>query len=238
MGRDTTVSETINFRYTFTHAADTVVYDVSLDAQTLEIIFDVPEVPPAWTALEFEQCKHCPLAASEVSHCPLALSLDRLVRTCGRLLSYEAMDARVDMPDKIILKQTTAQKAISSLLGLHMATSHCPSMKLLRPMARFHTPFASREETIYRSASAYLLGQYFLWHRGKLVDFDLDGLQQAYSKIHAVNVGIARRLRHVSEGDANLNALVLLDLLAQQMPTAIGERLNEIEYVFAPYFDE
>lgn len=53
-----------------------------------------------------------------------------------------------------------------------------------------------------------------------------------------MNVGIARRLRHVSEGDANLNALVLLDLLAQQMPTAIGERLNEIEYVFAPYFDE
>lgn len=70
------------------------------NAQTLEIIFDVPEAPPAWTALEFEQCKHCPLAASEVSHCPLALSLDRLVRTCGRLLSYEAMDARVDMPEQ------------------------------------------------------------------------------------------------------------------------------------------
>lgn len=110
-------------------------------------------------------------------------------------------------------------------------------MHMLRPMARFHTPFASRQETIYRSASTYLLGQYFLRNRGESTDLDMLGLQEAYGKIHAVNVGISRRLRHVSEGDANLNALVLLDLLAQEMPTAIRERLNEIEYLFAPYFD-
>lgn len=231
------MSDTINIRYTFTHDGADVVHDVVLDASTLEQIFNPPVPPPSWTALEFEQCKNCPLHPDVHPQCPLALSIDRLVRTCGRLLSFEEMDARVDMPDRTVIKRTTAQKAISSLLGLHMATSGCPNMDLMRPMARFHTPFASRHETIYRSAGTYLLGQYFLRLRGETTDMDLHGLQAAYSHIHAVNVGIAKRLRHISEGDANLNALVLLDLVAQEMPLAIGERLSEIEPLFAHYFE-
>ncbi len=230
--------ETIDIRYTFTLGGEDVTYDVVLDAQSLECLFDVPESPPSWTDLEFEKCSNCPLDPAEHPTCPLALSLHRLVEMSRRLLSFEEMDARVDLPDRTVLKRTTAQKAISSLLGLHMATSCCPNMRVLRPMARFHTPFATRQETIYRSASTYLLGQYFLRHRGEATDLDLHGLQDAYAKIHAVNVGISRRLRHVSEGDANLNALVLLDLLAQEMPSAIRERLNDIEYIFAPYFEE
>lgn len=232
------MSENINIRYTFTLGGEQAIHEVELDAQSLECVFDPPADPPAWTALEFEKCHSCPLDSAEHPSCPLALSLHRLVEMSRRLLSYEEMDARVDMPDRTVLKRTTAQKAISSLLGLHMATSGCPNMRVLRPMARFHTPFTTRQEGIYRSASTYLLGQYFLHSRGGAADLELRGLHEAYAKIHTVNVGISRRLRHVSEGDANLNALVLLDLLAQELPSAIRERLGEIEYIFAPYFEQ
>ena len=232
------MSDSITIRYTFTHNGHVRVYDVELDANTLAHRFTPPATPQAWTKLEFEQCKGCPLNAAEHPHCPLALSLEHLVKSCGPLLSFEELEARVDTPDRTIIKRTTAQKALSSLLGLQMATSGCPNMQFLRPMARFHTAFASRQETMYRSASTYLLGQYFLWHQGKRADLDLAGLERAYSKIHAVNVGIARRMRSIAQGDANLNALVLLDLFAQQMPSAISERLNEIEYLFASYFED
>lgn len=230
--------DTIQIRYTFHHGDDTIVHEINLDAQTLEHRFEQPDPVPAWAALEFEQCRGCPLSSAQSPHCPLALSLHELVAMCRRLISYTEIEAHVELPDRKIYKQTTAQKAIMSLLGLYMATSACPNMRPLRPMARFHTPFASREETIFRSASAYLLAQYFRRHRGQEADMDLAGLGEAYDKIHRVNVGMARRLRHISEGDANLNALVLLDLHAQEMPTAIDERLREIEYLFAPFLCE
>ena len=231
------MSGTIQIRYTFHHGDDTLVHEVCLDPQSLAHVFEPPVPAPAWAALGFEQCSNCPLSADTHPQCPLALSLHRLVAMCRQLLSYSEIEAHVELPDRTISKHTTAQKAIMSLLGLYMATSDCPNMLPLRPMARFHTPFASRQETIFRSASAYLLGQYFRRHRGQEADLDLDGLGEAYDKIHKVNVGIAKRLRHISEGDANLNALVLLDLLAQEMPYAIDGRLNEIEYLFAPFLD-
>ena len=56
---------------------------------------------------------------------------------------------------------------VFSLIGIYMVTSGCPIMDKLRPMARFHLPFASTEETIYRAISTYLLGQYFLEQKGK-----------------------------------------------------------------------
>lgn len=229
------MSETINIRYTFTYNGETEVCDVALDATTLEHVFEPPATPPHWTELGCHQCKGCPLNVDDHPHCPMALSLYGAVESCKKILSFEEMDVRVDMPDRTIIKRTTAQKALSSLLGLHMAASGCPLMRLLRPMARFHTPFASRHETVFRAASTYLLAQYFLRHKGRDADLDLDGLQSAYAQIHSVNMGISRRLRYTAEGDANLNAVVLLDLLAQELPAAIGDRLQEIEYLFDAY---
>jgi hypothetical protein len=36
------------------------------------------------------------------------------------------------------------------------------SKMTVKPMARFHLPLASEEETIYRATTMYLLAQYFL----------------------------------------------------------------------------
>ena len=54
--------------------------------------------PPDWTRLDFHQCPHCPLAASERLYCPLAVQLAKLMTLCERLLSpalREAQDARL-----------------------------------------------------------------------------------------------------------------------------------------------
>ena len=51
--------------------------------------------------------------------------------------------------------------AIRSLIGLIMALSGCPHMEFFKPLARFHLPWASLEETTLRSASIYLLMQFF-----------------------------------------------------------------------------
>ncbi|HPO17396.1 MAG TPA: hypothetical protein PLI09_28445 [Candidatus Hydrogenedentes bacterium] len=229
--------ELMEIRYRFA-GKDGEVYEflVRLDARTLDHIFDPPNPSPEWTRLTMEQCVGCPLDASLRVRCPLALSLVELVEKAGTILSYAEMDVTVDTPQRTMSRHTSAQKGVSSLLGLLMATSGCPNTAFLKPMARFHLPFATREETIFRSAGAYLLAQFFLYQRGKKQDMDLRGLQAAYARVQAVNVGMAHRLRHVSEGDANVNAIALLDLFAQDLPFAIDEKLGELEYLFAPYF--
>lgn len=207
---------------------------VRLDAKTLEHLFDEQRPWPEWTRLTEGQCEGCPLDPGSYARCPLALSLVKLVEHSGQILSYAHMVATVETPERTVSKETTAQKGVSSLLGLLIAASGCPHTAFLKPMARFHLPFATREETMYRAVSTYLVGQYFRHHRGKASDLDLTGLRAAYKRMQTVNAGLAKRLRNTCEGDANVNAISLLDLFAQEMPTAIEEKLGGIEYLFAP----
>jgi hypothetical protein len=121
-------------------------------------------------------------------------------------------------------------------MGLVMATSGCPHMAFFKPMARFHLPFSSSEETIYRATSMYLLAQYFLKKQGKHADLDLAGLREIYKNIEIVNVAVAKRLRAATEADSAVNAIILLDIYTKAVPVIIEESLEEIRYLFAPYF--
>ncbi|MBI2423101.1 MAG: hypothetical protein HYV27_09755 [Candidatus Hydrogenedentes bacterium] len=212
-------------------------FDVALDPDTLEHRFASISDPPPWTRLEHEQCKGCMLNRDEHSHCPAALSLVELVDLFGALQSYDEVDVTVTTEKRKLSAHTSVQKALSSLIGLHMATSGCPSMTFFRPMARFHLPFATKDETLFRAAGAYLIAQYFHNVSSNPCDWSLKGLQEAYEMIHEVNVGMASRIRLISESDANLNAIVVLDLFAHELPYAIGEKLSELKYLFKPYFE-
>jgi hypothetical protein len=192
--------------------------------------------PPAWTRLGVHQCSVCPLGTEATPHCPAALSLVELVQKFGELLSFTEVEATVVTKERTTHLKTTVQRALSSLIGLCMATSGCPVLAKFKPMARFHLPFATREETVFRAASAYLLAQYFLKRRGVEADLDLKGLREIYGLIHQVNKGLAERLRTIPAGDAHLNALVLLDLFAHAPPFSIEENLVEIEHMFEPFF--
>ena len=175
---------------------------------------------------------------SERPHCPLAVQLAKLTALCERLLSHDKVKLEVVSAERTITNQTTAQRAVSSLMGLIFATSGCPHTVFLKPMARFHLPLASEEETLYRASSMYLLAQYFRSKQGLAADLELAELKGLYIALHQVNSTMAERLRAIIHKDSAVNAVVLLDLFAKALPYSIAESLEEIRYSFKVYLEE
>ena len=116
-----------------------------------------------------------------------------------------------------------------------MVTSNCPVMDKLRPMVRFHLPFATSLETIYRAVTVYLLAQFFIMRRGGEPDWDLKNLAEIYKAVSLVNKGISQRISNASNKDANVNAVVILHSVGESLPYVIETGLNDIESLFADY---
>lgn len=225
----------IQYRLTLPPENAHVEFDFEFDAETIEPVAPLPPELPAWTDLSFHQCRNCPLKKEESPQCPLAARLSQVVDSFNTVLSHESVHVEIVTVERRISQDTTAQRAISALLGLVIATSGCPHTLYLKPMARFHLPLASEEETIYRATSMYLLAQYFMRESGWGVDFQLDGLTDIYRNLQVVNAAIANRLREALRTDAAVNAIVLLDMYAKTMPSVIADSIDEIAYLFTPY---
>jgi hypothetical protein len=210
-------------------------FRVELDPDNLNLIMTIPETPPAWTKLDFHQCPNCPLDTAIQSYCPLSLSIIDIVEHFDHVLSYDRIRLEVITKDRHISQRTSAQEGLSSLMGLLIATSGCPLTEYFKPMARFHLPLASRDETMYRAASMYLLAQYFIHGEGREADFQLDGLKNIYSNMQEVNYSVAKRLRAASEADSPVNAIVILDTYAKAIPIVIEDSLEYIKYLFNSY---
>ncbi|MYN21107.1 hypothetical protein GTP81_30665 [Rugamonas sp. FT107W] len=193
--------------------------------------------PPAWTALGCQQCANCPLQPASSPHCPMAVRFVPLVAIMGKLRSYDQVEVRVDTAERSVSKHTTVQRGVGALMGLLAASSACPHAAFLRPMAHFHLPFATEEETIYRAASTYLLAQYFLARQGGVPDWELHGLKARYQALQGVNAAMASRLRQAVDEDGAINGLIILDLLAKALPYSIDDKLDDIKSVFggAPF---
>ncbi|MDN3577941.1 hypothetical protein QWZ03_14305 [Chitinimonas viridis] len=210
------------------------------DGRQQQFMVDATATPPdgtnaGWMDLSFHRCRHCPLDEAEVPQCPLAVRLSHLVSTTSLQCSHEELQATVTMAARTVSLRTTAQRALSSLMGLLTATSGCPHTGFLAPMASFHLPFATERETLYRVASMYLLGQYLRQSQGQTPDWRLQGLRQAYQQLHIMNRDFAERLRAATQDDAAVNSLVLLDIMTRYVPDFIDESLNEFASEFAAY---
>ncbi|MFO7593017.1 MAG: hypothetical protein R6X15_03095 [Pseudomonadota bacterium] len=230
--------EPIDYQYRFTfESGREEVFDVQLDGNNLDPLEPAPDNPPEWTRLENKQCKHCTLDSLEVFFCPLAVRLLPLVDRMGDVTSIDSVDVTVKLDERVVTRSATAQEGISALMGIITATSGCPHTVFFKPMARFHLPFANTEETFYRAASMYMLGQYYRWQEGKSVDMELEGLLSFYDKVAGVNKGIADRLRSERREDGTVNAVVLLDMFVKSMPVMITETLEELKPLFQPYID-
>lgn len=186
---------------------------------------------PEWTRLEVEQCACCPLSA-ETPRCPTAVALSGLMEHFGSLLSYDEVEATVETGERTLHATVPAQKVLSSLLGLVMGTSGCPILAKFMPMARYHLPFASTDETTFRSVGAYLMAQYFVHQDGGEADWGLSGLKGFYEDVHTINAAMAARLRGHFDGDAGMNAVAILDLFAHYLPMAVDEQLAELRPLF------
>jgi hypothetical protein len=158
-----------------------------------------------------------------------------VVRRFDGLLSHDAVRVEVETPERVSTQPTTVQRAIGSLLGLYIATSGCPHTTFFRPMARFHLPLASREETLFRATGAFLLGEYLRSSSGGGGAPGLEGLQHLYQSMQIVNAALVRRLQAATETDSSVNAIIILDLYARTLDLFFRESLEKIRPYFAEY---
>lgn len=206
-------------------------FEIRLNADTLELLPQKDLPKPDWTKLKYFQCTNCPLG-DDVAYCPVAVNLSNLVETFKDSISHKSTSVNVKSPERTYEKETTLQKGLSSIIGMYMVTSNCPVMDKLRPMVRFHLPFATSQETIYRAVSMYLTKQYFVMRKGGNPDWGLQNLSQIYKAISQVNVGMSERLRHASTEDASVNAVIILSSFSNIVDYSLENGLDEIEYLF------
>lgn len=206
-----------------------------VDSATLELVQPETKEPPPWTALEFEQCRGCKLKPESSPRCPVAASMEPIVDAVEGSTSHDVVDVTVKSEGREITKRIALQEALKSIFGLLMVTSGCPAFERLKPMARFHLPFSSPEETIYRVAGMHMLGQYFRSRQGLPLDLEFAELNEMYAQIHRVNVDFAARLRRAAETDAHLNGVVDLDCLTTLVPLMIKRELPNLKSLFDSY---
>lgn len=224
----------IGYRFTLEDGSEES-FELILDAKTLELTpSDAADLPP-WTELGFRQCSNCPLEATTSPHCPAAARLLGLVQGFARVLSYERVNVQVKTDERTVALETSAQQAVSSLMGLIMAVSGCPHTSFFRPMARFHLPGATTDETLYRAASMHMLAQYYVHLSGKEPDLAFADLLEKYEEVQKVNRAFVKRLHAAADYDSTINALVVLDAWALTMPWAIEESLEGLRHLFEPY---
>lgn len=199
-------------------------------AADFRLINEVGAEPPFWTELKFNQCGNCPLNSRQSPHCPAALHMAPAVEALKELVSFDTVGVTVIQAERTMHAEVSAQQAMSSVLGLIMATAGCPWTDHLRPMARFHLPFASEAETVYRSVCMFLLARHLAGGEGTA---SFAGLQQLYENLHVVNRDMSRRLGAATRTDPARNAMALLDSYTTLLPAAVEGSLQE----FKPFFD-
>ncbi len=219
------------YRFLFNNGK-TLSFEINLDSETLEYVAGEDFAPTQISKLDYHQCPNCPLDEKEHIYCPVARNLEHILRKFKDIVSYEKVTVLVETFDRTYSTQTSVQHGLSSLMGILMVSSGCPLLGKLKPMVRFHLPFANLEETIFRSASTYLLGQFIKYKKGEQPDWDMEGLVRIYQEIEDVNASLANRVRSLVGRDAHINALIALDVFAKELPQTIRESLQEFEYLF------
>lgn len=207
-------------------------FDLFLDHDTLALTLEKPAVLPDWTLLARSRCAICPLEERSHRYCPVAAQFSGVVEKFSSFVSHDKVRVACFVEERTYTKDTTVQMGLSPLLGIIMTTSGCPVMEQLKPMVRFHLPFASLEETIFRMVSMHLVAQYLRKQAGKSAEWSLDGLVRIYAEVGQVNNDFADRLLLAARNDVNVNALVNLDAFAKMVPLAADSMLRKI----SPYF--
>ena len=191
------------------------------------------DFPPAWTKLDYRKCSHCPLSSTEFPTCPVALNLSQLVDALKDKMSYDHATVQVSTVERNYVKTLSLQEGIFSLFGLIMPFTACPYTQFLRPMAKYHLPFATPQETLVRSVSFYLLRQYFVAKNGGQPDIKLTELGKRYEKLQIVNQGLINRIRGIVKKDLELNAFIILTSITDILTREITKELTNIEPTFS-----
>jgi len=210
------------------------VFHIELERPDLNLHKKEPELDlPVWTELGHEQCPNCPLSTKQHARCPIAVNLVGVVEAFTDVFSYDESEVEVITEARKFSTRAKNTNAVGSLIGIYMVTSGCPIMDRLRPMVLTHLPFATTEESVYRSISMYLMAQYFRQRNGLPPDWDLKEFSAFYEEVNTVNQAFVKRLTTFVERGTSLNAVVLLNCFATATRRVINsERFEEIERMF------
>jgi hypothetical protein len=229
-------SKTFVITYKFTLPNHTEeIFELTFDEQRIEIITVFKQTPPPWTELEHHQCPHCPLSPASHPFCPVALNLTTAIDRFDHLMSFDKIVVNVISSERQVTYGTSAQEGISSLMGLLIAGSSCPHTHFFKPMARFHLPFANKDETLWRAAATFLLARFFTDSGLQISDMNLDGLVRIYDDVTILNDYMVERVRSVTSRDSAVNALVHLDVFAKFLTPPLEDSLNQIRPIFYPF---
>lgn len=221
----------ITYQFTFPETKDkTISYRMGLDEQITYHCYE--EESPGmtiWAKLDFHQCQNCSLDIKNHPLCPIAKNLNNMVNFFKDTPSFNKTTVVVKTKDRAYVKKCSVQDGLFPIFGLIMATSGCPHMEFLKPMARFHLPFSSVEETFFRISSTYLLKEYLQKKKNNSnEEISLDGLLKCYREVEVVNRGILDRINCIAEIDANKNALIILNSFAQIIGIKLSDNLETL----------
>ncbi len=186
---------------------------------------------PEWTSLSHCKCSNCPLG-SDNSHCPAALDLRKVVDDFKDLPAIKKASVTVVSAEREYLKMVGLEEGLRSLMGLIMASSHCPILSHLSPMARNHLPFSTMDEFISRSVSTYLTAQYFVHRDGGEPDWELKGLIDTNKKLQLVNQAFWQRIHSACDKDSNLKALLSFFTMSSSVSYSLESQLQKLKKDF------
>lgn len=210
-------------------------FRVEIEASSMKAIDDPNYQPPEWAKLEYQQCSHCPYSADKVKFCPVAKNIARVAESFAADVSYTETTVMVRTENRFYGKRTDIQIGLQSLFGLIMSTSNCAHMDFFKPMARHHLPFSTFEETVVRVMGIYLISEHLkIKKEGGTHDMELAGLIEGYANVSIVNRGMINRIRALTKarGDADKNAIVILDGFAALLPMELQAGLEQLSKVF------
>jgi len=224
----------ITYRFVFSDGKQES-FAMDFDEKTMAYKPEASSPPPEWARLESNKCRGCTLKEAESPFCPVARSLAPVIERFAQHISFEEADVVVTTPAREYRKRISLQRGVAAIFGLIMATSGCPVLDKLRPMAFTHLPFADMGETKYRSITMYLFAQYARARKGLPADYELKGLEEIYTAVGQVNQDFIKRLRDIDMQDANFNALAGLDCFCISDDTVLAFSVDKLERIFASY---
>lgn len=217
--------------YQFT-LEDGAVHTFSVDTERVYDLEEDDADHPAWTDLGFHQCANCSLSFHTFRHCPVAVDIEDALDNFKAIASHEEAEVLVRTEQRDYVKRLDVKSALSSLLGLIMATSSCPTLAMLKTLASYHLPFATLEETLFRTVGAYLLKQYFIAREGGSPDLKLDGLYDLYQQLEVLNSYFEERIRGACEEDESMGIVNKLFALSMGVSFSLSTELEQLRSMF------
>lgn len=191
-----------------------------------------------WTQLEYCRCANCPLSPAEHKTCPAAVDLQSVIARFRQENAFQKLSVVVSTPARNYQKRTSLEEGLRSMMGLIMATSGCPILGELKPMANNHVPFSSNDEFVLRTVSVYLLQQYFRMRENRAVDWEMRGLVERSKRLQIVNQALWQRIHAVCEGDSSLKALLSFFSLASSITFSLEAQLLKLRKTLAAPDDD